>query len=236
MLCLCIRTGVMLAQMRRCHAKQESNCTVRWKSKQTLKVSNQSYFSCVSENTHTQSHTHTLLIYAHENKGSANRQLLSIKCHFCPVIKSNFSEMFEFIIQSKQWFLCFICDTKQSWLRLCSPDKSKASRPITISNFRGPIVGLCRVFVLRQLCLWTRYLTGLSKIKTRTKAETTFWHRSAENNWTLVRRYHIEICFFKNYIWCAFQIEINPNKSFFWQHASASIRLFIFSRTHHRDF
>lgn len=61
MLCFCIRTGVMLlAQMLRRHAKRESNCTVRWKSKQTLKVSNQSYFSCVSENTHTQLHTHTV--------------------------------------------------------------------------------------------------------------------------------------------------------------------------------
>lgn len=70
MLCFCIRTGVMLlAQMLRRHAKRESNCTVRWKSKQTLKVSNQSYFSCVSENTHTATHTHcTQMIYTHENK------------------------------------------------------------------------------------------------------------------------------------------------------------------------
>lgn len=99
MLCFPIRTRViLLAQMRRRHAKRESDCTVRWKSKQTLKESNQSYFSCVSENTHT----HTQMIYAHENKGSTNCQLLSIKCRLCPVIKSNFSEMFEFIIQSKQ--------------------------------------------------------------------------------------------------------------------------------------
>lgn len=82
--------------MLRGHAKQESNCTVRWKSKQTLEAGNQKVISAASQKTHKRTNpppppTHcTEMIYAHENKDSTNCQLLSIKCYFASLLNQPF--------------------------------------------------------------------------------------------------------------------------------------------------
>lgn len=82
--------------------------------------------------------------------------------------------------------------------------------------------------MLRQLCLENRYLTALSKIKTRTKAETTFRHqsatlpRSAEDNLTLVRRYHGEICFYSITSDVRFTSGSILIAALLWQHSSVN--------------
>lgn len=131
MLCFYIRIRVMLlAPGLHSHAKQESNWTVRWKSKQILKASNQKVISAASQKIHknlqlhTHSHTNcTKMIYAPENKDSTNCQLLSIKCFFALLLNQPGPQIYIKSLFNQNNDFCVLFITKQSWLRLQRPDK-----------------------------------------------------------------------------------------------------------------